>query len=160
MSRLSLIGECSIREFLEVGKHSDWLSSAFGSLWLVNSLLVHVGAFTPSHRGFSVSAGGISDPLALRSESYTNKSSGDLCVCSVPQSCSTLCNSIGLLCPRDFPGKNTGVDAISSSRGSFWSRDQTCISYGSFMGRRILHHCATWEAPLLASSFLNCFVCL
>ena len=82
MSRLSLIGKCSIREFLKVGKHSDWLSSAFGSLWLVNSPLVHAGAFPPSHRGFSVSAGRISDPLALRSESGTHKSSVDLCVCA------------------------------------------------------------------------------
>ena len=27
-----------------------------------------------------------------------------------------------LLCPRDSPGKNTGVGAISSSRGSSWPR--------------------------------------
>lgn len=34
MLRESLIGECSIIEFLEAGKCSNWLSSAFGSLWL------------------------------------------------------------------------------------------------------------------------------
>ena len=33
-----------------------------------------------------------------------------------------------LLCPQDSPGKNTGVAAISSSRGSSRPRDQTCIS--------------------------------
>ena len=29
----------------------------------------------------------------------------------------------------DFPGKNTGVVAISSSQGSSWWRDQTHISW-------------------------------
>ena len=29
--------------------------------------------------------------------------------------------------PWDFPGKNTGVSAISFSRGSFRPRDQTCL---------------------------------
>ena len=33
----------------------------------------------------------------------------------------------GLLCPWYFPGKNTGVVAISSSRGSSQSRDWTCV---------------------------------
>ena len=32
-----------------------------------------------------------------------------------------------LLCPWDFPGKSTGVGAVSSSRGSFWPRDCTCL---------------------------------
>ena len=35
--------------------------------------------------------------------------------------------------------------AISFSRGSSWSRDQTLISW---IGRQILYHWATWEAPL------------
>ena len=38
--------------------------------------------------------------------------------------------------------------AISSSRGSFWPRDRTCISCVSCMGRRILYHWASWEAPV------------
>ena len=33
-----------------------------------------------------------------------------------------------LLCPWDFPGKHTGVGAISSSRGSSQPRDWTCVS--------------------------------
>ena len=33
-----------------------------------------------------------------------------------------------LLCPQDSPGKNTGVVAIPSSRGSSRPRDQTCLS--------------------------------
>ena len=53
------------------------------------------------------------------------------------------------LCPWDFPGKNTGVGkntaviAISFSRGSSWSRGQTCVSC---IGRWILYHLATREA--------------
>ena len=39
-----------------------------------------------------------------------------------------------LFCLWDFPGKNTGVVAISSSRGSSWPRDWTWVSCtaGSF----------------------------
>ena len=37
--------------------------------------------------------------------------------------------------------------AIPSSRGSSRPRDQTHISYISFIGRQILYHSATWEAP-------------
>ena len=44
-----------------------------------------------------------------------------------------------LLCPWDFPGKHTGVDCISLSRGSSQSRDQTCISY-IFIGRWVVYH--------------------
>ena len=50
-----------------------------------------------------------------------------------------------LLCPRNFPGKNAGVVAISFSRGSSRPRDQTHVSC---IGMQILYHCATWEAPL------------
>ena len=34
--------------------------------------------------------------------------------------------------------------AISSSRGSFWPRDQAQISHISCIGRQILYHWATW----------------
>ena len=37
--------------------------------------------------------------------------------------------------------------AISSSRGSFWLRDQTHISCVSCIGRWILYHCATYIFP-------------
>ena len=40
--------------------------------------------------------------------------------------CPTLCDAMD--CPWDFAGKNTGVDAISSSRGSSWPRGWTRIS--------------------------------
>ena len=49
------------------------------------------------------------------------------------------------LCPWDFPGKNTGVSS-HSLRGSSWPRDRIWVSRGSCIGRRILYHCATWEA--------------
>ena len=39
-----------------------------------------------------------------------------------------------------------GWVAISSSRGSFWSRDWTLISCVSCIGRQVLCHWATWEA--------------
>ena len=37
--------------------------------------------------------------------------------------------------------------AISSSKGSSWCRDRTHVSCISCIGRRILYHLATWEAP-------------
>ena len=37
--------------------------------------------------------------------------------------------------------------AISYSRGSSWLRIWTRISCFSCIGRQILYHCATWEAP-------------
>ena len=36
--------------------------------------------------------------------------------------------------------------AISSSRGSFWPRDWTCVSC---TGRQIVNHCSTKEAPVV-----------
>ena len=46
----------------------------------------------------------------------------------------------------DFLGKNTGLcDAVSSSRGSSWPRDQTCISCVSCIGRQILYCWAIGE---------------
>ena len=43
-----------------------------------------------------------------------------------------------LLCLWNFPGKNTGVVAISDSRGSSRSRDWTLFSYISCTGRQII----------------------
>ena len=50
-----------------------------------------------------------------------------------------------LLCPLNFPGKNTGVDCHFLLRGSFLPRDWT---YVSCFIRRILYRWATWEAHL------------
>ena len=45
-----------------------------------------------------------------------------------------------LACPWDFPSKNTGAGAISSSRGSSGPRDRTTVSKVSWVGRWILYH--------------------
>ena len=45
---------------------------------------------------------------------------------------------------------------ISSSRGSSWPRDGTCVSC---IGRWILYHCDTWEA-ILYYIWLYCSVCV
>ena len=50
-----------------------------------------------------------------------------------------------LLCPWNFPGKNTRV-YIFYSRESSWPGDWSYISCISCIGRWILYHCATWEA--------------
>ena len=47
---------------------------------------------------------------------------------------------------------------ISFSRGTSQPRDRTPISCGSCIGRRILNHCATWEAAKdFQGVFLFCF---
>ena len=71
------------------------------------------------------------------------------------QSCPTLCDPMncslsgssvhGILQARILEWV-----AISCSRGSSWSRDQTCLSCISYTGRWILYHCATREAPQTA----------
>ena len=55
--------------------------------------------------------------------------------------------------PMGFPGRNTGMVAISSSRGSSQPRDCTCVSC---IGRWILYHQATWEGPDLTHVCLLC----
>ena len=46
----------------------------------------------------------------------------------------------------NFPGKNTRVGCISSSRESSQFRDQTSVSCVFCFGRQVLYHCTTWEA--------------
>ena len=73
-----------------------------------------------------------------------------MCMCprSVTRSCLTLCDPMD----RSPPGSSVcGVSqarilewvAISSSRGSSWPRDLTCVSW---TGRWVLYHWAPWEA--------------
>ena len=45
---------------------------------------------------------------------------------------------------------------MPSSRESSWPRDQTCISYVSWTGRWILHHCATWETQFVYIAYSTC----
>ena len=51
-----------------------------------------------------------------------------------------------LLCPWDFPGKNTGGLPFPSPGDSSWPRDRFPVSC---IGRWILYHWTTWEARLL-----------
>ena len=37
--------------------------------------------------------------------------------------------------------------AIFYSRGSYWPKDQTCVSWVSCTDRKILYYCTTWKAP-------------
>ena len=77
-----------------------------------------------------------------------------VCVCSVAQSCLTLRDPIDCSPPDSsvyviFQARILEWVAISYLRGSSQPRDQTCVSWVSFIGRRNLYHCATWEAPFL-----------
>ena len=93
--------------------------------------------WTEEHRGISAVTGELS--------SYSVQFS------SVAQSCLTLCNPMGcsLRGPslhRVSQGRILEWIAISFSKGSSQARDPT---YVSRIGRWILFHCTTWEAPSL-----------
>ena len=51
-----------------------------------------------------------------------------------------LCDPTRLLCPWNFPGKNTGVGCHALLKGSSQPRDWTLISYISCIGRQVLYH--------------------
>ena len=83
-----------------------------------------------------------------------------MCVCSVTQSCLTLCNPIDCSPPGSSVHKIVQARilewvAISSSRGSSRPWDRTCISCA---GRQFLCCRATWEASIqsVGYSFLSC----
>ena len=61
--------------------------------------------------------------------------------------------STRLLYPRDFPSKNTGVASHFLLQGIFLIGSNPCL----LLGRRILHHWATWEDQLATiSSTMQC----
>ena len=69
------------------------------------------------------------------------------------QSCPTLCNPMDYSPPgssvhRIFQARILEWVAIFYSRGSSWPRDWTHISCVSCIGKQILYHCDTWEAPI------------
>ena len=77
----------------------------------------------------------------------------DQWLCSVAQLCLALCN------PMDWSPRGSSVHriiearilewvAISYCRGSSRPRDLICVSCISCIGRQILYHWATWEAPV------------
>ena len=51
-----------------------------------------------------------------------------------------------LLCPWNFPGRNTGVVSTPSSRTSSQPSDRTCIFCSSCIDKWVLYHWTTWEA--------------
>ena len=76
------------------------------------------------------------------------------------ESFSTLCNPMDCSLPGSsvhgiISARTVEWVAISSSRGSFQSRDLTCISCGSWIGRWVLYRWDTWEALFLSSSHQN-----
>ena len=75
-----------------------------------------------------------------------------MCVCA--QSCLTLCDLMDCRLPGFsvhgiFQARILERVATSLSRWSSQPRDRTCISCTSCIGRRVLYHCATWEATAL-----------
>ena len=74
-----------------------------------------------------------------------------VCVCSIAQSCLTLCDPMEptrLLCPWNFPGKNTGVGCHFLHQGIFRTQGSNqhllCLLHWQ-VGFLPL---STWEAPL------------
>ena len=63
----------------------------------------------------------------------------------VAQLCPTFCNSMDCSLPGasvhgNLRGKNTGVIAMPSSKGSSQPRDRPHVSYVSCIGRTVLYH--------------------
>jgi len=79
------------------------------------------------------------------------------CVCWVAQPCPTLCDAMTCSLPGSFVHFVHAISqtrilervTISYSRGSSQPRDWTHVSC---IGRWILYHCTTWEAPLTPST--------
>ena len=68
----------------------------------------------------------------------------------------TLWTPTALLCPWDFPSKNTGVGCHSSSRGSSQPRDLTCVSCISCTAVGLFYHWATGASlTYVTSNLLN-----
>ena len=75
-------------------------------------------------------------------------------VCAQPQSCLTLCDPMDCSLPGSsvhgiFQARILEWVAISYSRESSPIRDRTCISCVSCIGKQILYHCASREAPFV-----------
>ena len=74
------------------------------------------------------------------------------CCCLVIKSCPTLCDPIDCSPPGSSVHEISQARilewvAISFSGGSFWPKDRTWASWISCIGRQILYHCITREAP-------------
>ena len=58
----------------------------------------------------------------------------------------TLCICIPRECPWNSPGQNTGVGSLFLLQGIFPTQGS---NRGLLLGRQILYHWATWEAPMI-----------
>ena len=73
-----------------------------------------------------------------------------VCVCSVAQSCLTLCDPLNCSPPGFsihgvFQARILKRVAVSSSRGFSWPKDWTQVSCVSCIGRQIICQCTSWE---------------
>ena len=100
---------------------------------------------------------------------YTHTYIYTLWTCVHAQSHLTLCDPIGcsstrLLCPWDFPGKNTGVGYHFLSQGIFLTQGSNLRLCVSYISRWIIYHCTTWETLYLSICHLSTYtyvcVCL
>ena len=88
-----------------------------------------------------------------------------LCCAKLLWSCQILCESMDCNPPGSsvhgiLQARILEWIAMPSSRGSSRPKDQTCVSRLSCIGRRILHHWATWEAlTVLILWFWNIHTC-
>ena len=65
-----------------------------------------------------------------------------------------------LLCPWDFPGKNTGVGCHFLLQGIFLTQGSNLHLWHLLLSWWILYHCTTWEASfkLLEHSLYHCIL--
>ena len=84
-----------------------------------------------------------------------------VCVCVCVLSCVWLVTSgalpARLLCPRDSPGKNTGLGCHFLLQGIFPTQGSNLRLLCLLHWQVIPHHCATWEASYHLKSF-NFFI--
>ena len=129
----------------------SFLSWACDFFWLIGCNESDVAAvLSPGHKGLALFCAfvlrNLSPPYAWAWEPAWGDN-----VCMSAQSCLTLCDPMDCSPPTSsvhgiFQARIIEWVAISYSRGSSWSRDQTHISWVSCIGRWILYYCATWEA--------------
>ena len=67
------------------------------------------------------------------------------------------CSLPGSSVHGDYPGENTGVDRHVLLQGIFPTRDRTCISFVSCIGRQILYHLCQLESLILQLWVTRCY---
>ena len=129
----------------------SFLSWACALFWLIGcNESDAVAVLSPGHKGLALFCTfvfrNLSPPYAWAWEPAWGES-----VYMSAQSCMIPCDPMDCSIPRSsvhgiFQARILEWVAISYSRGSSWSRDQTHISWVSCIGRWILYYSATWEA--------------